>query len=70
MVGRRPTRVGGMRIEVESRKLESGQGCVVHAYGAGGRGYEISWGVAQEVAGLALQEVEAQWAAQKTISKL
>ena len=43
-VGRRPWREGGMRLEVEhlsdSRKI-------VHGYGAGGRGYELSHGVAE-----------------------
>lgn len=53
VVGRRPTREGGMRIEFEQRTV-SGRGAnVLHAYGAGGRGYEISWGVAVEVAKLA-----------------
>lgn len=53
IVGRRPTREGGMRTEVEQVPLDGGQEgrvrSVVHAYGAGGRGYEISWGVAEEV---------------------
>ncbi|POR34772.1 D-amino-acid oxidase [Tolypocladium paradoxum] len=58
IVGRRPTREGGMRLEVEERALvqhnrESTTGCVVHAYGAGGRGYEMCWGVANEVVELA-----------------
>ncbi|OAA76128.1 NAD(P)-binding domain protein [Akanthomyces lecanii RCEF 1005] len=46
IVGRRPTRKGGMRLEKE----EVGLGrIIVHAYGAGGRGYELSWGVAKSV---------------------
>ncbi|KAJ2904523.1 D-amino-acid oxidase [Zalerion maritima] len=60
IVGRRPTRRGGMRLEREEVLLgtgEDGQGegkgrkkmMVVHAYGLGGRGYELSWGVAEEV---------------------
>ena len=53
VVGRRPTREGGMRIEVEQRGArvndERATGPIVHAYGAGGRGFEISWGVAEEV---------------------
>lgn len=57
IVGRRPTREGGMRLEVEERAVvqhnRATTGRVIHAYGAGGRGYEISWGVANEVAGLA-----------------
>jgi len=54
IVGRRPTREGGMRVEVEHLTIELNGGSrqvpLVHAYGAGGRGYEISWGVAEEVA--------------------
>ena len=58
VVGRRPTRDGGMRIQVEEEQLtgtdgELRTGHVLHAYGAGGRGYEISWGVAEEVAEIA-----------------
>lgn len=53
IVGRRPTRDGGMRIEVQgAREGVVGDGPVVHAYGAGGRGFEVSWGVADEVAAL------------------
>ncbi|TPX17542.1 uncharacterized protein E0L32_003185 [Thyridium curvatum] len=58
VVGRRPTREGGMRIEVEKPDNSRGRrGPVVHAYGAGGRGFEISWGVAEEVAGLVISQV-------------
>lgn len=49
VVGRRPTRHGGARIEKE--ELAPGR-TIVHAYGLGGRGYEMSWGVAQMVSGL------------------
>lgn len=52
IVGRRPAREGGMRIEVE--KLAGGK-FVVHAYGAGGRGFELSRGVAEDVTGLMLE---------------
>lgn len=57
IVGRRPMREGGMRIEVEQpNATETTAQCrgtpIVHAYGAGGRGFEISWGVAEEVADL------------------
>lgn len=48
IVGRRPTRKGGMRIELE----HSSGYPVVHAYGLGGRGYELSWGVAGGVVDL------------------
>lgn len=47
IVGRRPAREGGMRIEVE--RMDQGQEVIVHAYGAGGRGFELSWGVAEDV---------------------
>ncbi|KAL3461980.1 FAD dependent oxidoreductase [Aspergillus heterothallicus] len=53
IVGRRPAREGGMRIEVE----EVGQGKrIVHGYGAGGRGFELSWGVAGDVVALVVGE--------------
>ncbi|GAD93155.1 hypothetical protein PVAR5_1761 [Paecilomyces variotii No. 5] len=54
IVGRRPAREGGMRIEVE-RVGKGSNRTVVHAYGAGGRGYELSWGVAEDVTQLMLQ---------------
>lgn len=54
VVGRRPARQGGMRLEVEAKEPKPGQkNSVIHAYGAGGRGYEMSWGIASEVAELA-----------------
>lgn len=58
VVGRRPTRQGGMRLELQEPDLKEADGgsrsCrLIHAYGAGGRGYEISWGVADEVLQLA-----------------
>ncbi|TGJ87828.1 hypothetical protein E0Z10_g932 [Xylaria hypoxylon] len=46
IVGRRPTRKGGMRLEKE---VTQGNKCIIHAYGLGGRGYELSWGVADKV---------------------
>ncbi|KAK3394340.1 amino acid oxidase [Podospora didyma] len=46
IVGRRPTRKGGLRLEGEAVQ---GGGFVMHAYGLGGRGYELSWGVAEGV---------------------
>ena len=52
IVGRRPTRHGGIRLETEE---VGGEKAIVHAYGLGGRGYELSWGVAEEV----LQHVNA-----------
>ncbi|CZR63596.1 probable D-aspartate oxidase [Phialocephala subalpina] len=49
IVGRRPTRRGGLRLEVEWVGEADASRKIVHAYGAGGRGYELSWGVAKEV---------------------
>ena len=46
IVGRRPTRKGGPRIEGE---IVQGGGFIMHAYGLGGRGFELSWGVGEEV---------------------
>jgi len=48
-VGRRPWREGGMRIETDELKQDGMKLSVVHAYGAGGRGYELSWGAAEQV---------------------
>jgi len=48
-VGRRPWREGGYRIEIESTGPDSR---IVHGYGAGGRGYELSWAAAERVVGL------------------
>ncbi|KAI5864876.1 FAD dependent oxidoreductase [Durotheca rogersii] len=66
VVGRRPTRRGGMRLEAEVLDAD-GDGDddgaprpVVHAYGLGGRGYELSWGVADEVAALLQPYLEAK----------
>ncbi|KAJ5690444.1 D-amino-acid oxidase [Penicillium macrosclerotiorum] len=52
IVGRRPAREGGMRLEVEP--ASEGKS-IVHAYGAGGRGFELSHGVAEDVTGLMLE---------------
>ncbi|KAH7014559.1 uncharacterized protein B0I36DRAFT_378217 [Microdochium trichocladiopsis] len=67
VVGRRPTREGGMRIEVEHQPMfaadtQSGKKTrpVVHAYGAGGRGFEISWGVADEVTALVMSTLNIE----------
>jgi D-amino-acid oxidase len=45
-VGRRPWRKGGLRIEAQPMTA----GMVIHGYGAGGRGYELSWGAAARIA--------------------
>jgi len=51
-VGRRPWRDGGYRIEAEH--VAPGQ-TIVHGYGAGGRGYELSWGAAERILELVRQ---------------
>lgn len=53
VVGRRPAREGGMRIEIE--KIAEGRS-IVHSYGAGGRGYELSRGVAEDTTALMLED--------------
>ncbi|WYZ44254.1 hypothetical protein EsH8_VII_000690 [Colletotrichum jinshuiense] len=58
IVGRRPTRKGGMRLE---REDVGGRWTIIHAYGLGGRGFELSWGVAEGVVEL-LKQQEADMA--------
>lgn len=45
-VGFRPARNGGLKVELEKYP---GNVSVVHAYGAGGMGYELSYGAAKKV---------------------
>lgn len=66
IVGRRPTRRGGIRLEREEVPAGDIKGLqddaarsIVHAYGLGGRGYELSWGVAEEVLELVKQRVSS-----------
>ncbi|RYC59188.1 hypothetical protein CHU98_g7037 [Xylaria longipes] len=56
IVGRRPTRKGGMRLEKE---IVQSNKCIIHAYGLGGRGYELSWGVADKVGKLLASHIES-----------
>lgn len=56
IVGRRPTRKGGIRLEKE--KIDENR-AIIHAYGLGGRGYELSWGVADGVAQLLVEHLES-----------
>ncbi|KKK24339.1 hypothetical protein AOCH_005718 [Aspergillus ochraceoroseus] len=49
IVGRRPAREGGVRLEAET--VGDGR-TIVHGYGLGGRGFELSWGVASDVVSL------------------
>ena len=51
-MGRRPAREGGLRIEAEAVGDEKN---IVHAYGAGGRGFELSRGVAEDATALMLE---------------
>lgn len=54
-VGRRPWREGGLRIEVEL--INPGK-VVVHGYGAGARGYELSWGAAESIATKVIEQLK------------
>ena len=56
-VGRRPWREGGYRFEAE--QVGAGK-TVVHGYGAGGRGYELSWGAAGQIAELVKEVIGTQ----------
>lgn len=49
-LGLRPSRKGGARIERDDRAGRK----VVHNYGAGGAGYQASWGMAKEAVDLLL----------------
>lgn len=48
-VGFRPARKGGSRIELEMVRDNNKDKAIVHAYGAGGMGYEMSYGIAKAV---------------------
>ena len=65
-VGWRPWREGGVRIEVEDVLVKGRTRRVVHGYGAGGRGYELSWGVAERVVELVSRCLEEDGAGSKT----
>ena len=56
-VGRRPWREGGLRLETQH--LPGGRR-IVHGYGAGGRGYELSWGVAEKLVQLVRDQQAAK----------
>ncbi|CAG8595846.1 3351_t:CDS:2 [Cetraspora pellucida] len=48
-VGLRPSRKGGIRIEIESRKNEKGREIIIlHNYGHDAHGYSFSWGTCQK----------------------
>ncbi|KAF7348519.1 D-amino-acid oxidase [Mycena venus] len=46
-VGLRPTRKGGVRLEVASLNVDGKSVPIVHNYGHGGAGYQASWGSAR-----------------------
>lgn len=60
IVGRRPTRRGGPRLEAEDLSLGGKTIPLIHAYGLGGRGFELSWGVAERVLQLAGDHLQKQ----------
>ncbi len=55
-VGLRPSRIGGPRVEAESRNGR----LVVHGYGIGGWGYQASMGLAEKVVELLEQGLVAE----------
>ncbi|KAI5808963.1 D-amino-acid oxidase [Peziza echinospora] len=66
-VGLRPLRIGGARVEREVLKVDGQEGLrVVHNYGAGGFGYQASYGMAEN----AVRLVEEALADLKPSSKL
>jgi D-amino-acid oxidase len=49
-VGLRPSRPGGVRLEVDAEGPKGTE--VIHNYGHGGAGVTLSWGCGEEVVGL------------------
>ncbi|KAM0792405.1 hypothetical protein ACM66B_005084 [Microbotryomycetes sp. NB124-2] len=60
--GLRPTRKGGIRLEIDSKPLALGDKLVplVHCYGHGGYGYQSSWATARVATELVHQALRAQ----------
>ena len=54
VMGIRPHRKGGVRLELEERPIETGAGkkYLIHNYGHGGGGITLSWGCASVVTGM------------------
>lgn len=57
VVGFRPTRDAGIRLEAEELKSDDGTLLVVHNYGHGGYGWQSMWGCAEEAAKIMGEEV-------------
>jgi D-amino-acid oxidase len=55
IVGRRPARVGGLRLQMEHLKGLFRGKRIIHAYGAEGHGYGLSWGISREVVRMAVE---------------
>lgn len=61
-VGLRPAREGGCRVETEAVGGAGAGQTIVHGYGCGGSGFEMSYGMALDIAGL----VEAELAKKRS----
>lgn len=57
VVGFRPTRDAGIRLEAEKVALDGKDEIVVHNYGHGGYGWQSMWGCAEEAARIVGEEV-------------
>lgn len=57
-VGFRPARTGGVRLEKEIINGDNGKLAIVHCYGFGGSGIEMSWGAAVKTVELILSSPE------------
>lgn len=71
IVGYRPARHGGARVEGERvYRKDSGAGCVVvHAYGFGGSGIEMSWGAAGRAASIVVANINTKANKVNTMTK-
>ncbi|KAM0747430.1 FAD dependent oxidoreductase [Meredithblackwellia eburnea MCA 4105] len=67
VVGLRPTRIGGIRIEADTIVVGNRRVPLVHHYGHGGYGYQTSWGSAREAVRVLLGTLDSS---SRTKSKL
>ncbi|KAG0238314.1 hypothetical protein BGW41_008227 [Actinomortierella wolfii] len=66
-VGFRPSRIGGIRVEVEEGRTGCGEPILIaHNYGHAGAGYQASWGCAQEL----LEKIDAARKAQSSSAEM